>query len=188
MICISLLGSVFSFTSTSSFSQKQLINQCDRTNLRANAAEGQNFILASTTTLGNILADSYGLKAKALALLKYFGPRTQTVVLLISSNLFMTFAWYGHLKKKGASHESAWYISALVSWSIALFEYLLQVPANKIGFNSGAFTLAQLKILQEVISLAVFVPFTVLFMKQKITLNYLWASLCMLGAAYFTFK
>ena len=121
-------------------------------------------------------------------LLVALGPRVHTICLLIASNLFMTFAWYGHLKKKSNAAQQAWYVAALLSWAIALFEYLLQVPANRIGFNSGAFTLAQLKILQEVLSLAVFVPFNVLFMRQKITLNYLWASLCMLGAAYFTFK
>ena len=107
----------------------------------------------------------------------------RTTLLLIASNLFMTFAWYGHLKLLG---NRAWWIAALVSWGIALFEYLLQVPANRIGFT--AMSLAQLKILQEVITLAVFVPFAMLFMNAPIKLDYLWAGLCMLGAVYFIFR
>ena len=107
----------------------------------------------------------------------------QTVLLLVASNVFMTFAWYGHLKNLATS---PWYIAALVSWGIALFEYLLQVPANRIG--ATALSLAQLKIMQEVITLAVFVPFVVLYMKQPIKLDYLWAALCMLGAVYFIFR
>src|SRR6476469_3648551 len=106
-----------------------------------------------------------------------------TAGLLAASNLFMTFAWYGHLKNLQAS---PWWIAALVSWGIALFEYLLQVPANRIGFNGGV-TLAQLKILQEVITLLVFVPFSMLFMGQPFKLNFLWAGLCILGAVYFIF-
>jgi hypothetical protein len=106
-----------------------------------------------------------------------------TILLLLASNVFMTFAWYGHLK-----HFSArpWIMAALVSWGIALFEYLLQVPANRIGH--GVMTLPQLKILQEVITLAVFVPFSLFYMQQKISLNYLWAGLCLLGAVYFVFR
>ena len=107
----------------------------------------------------------------------------QTVLLLVASNVFMTFAWYGHLKNLATS---PWYIAALVSWGIALFEYLLQVPANRIG--ATALSLAQLKIMQEVITLLVFVPFVVLYMKQPIKLDYLWAALCMLGAVYFIFR
>jgi uncharacterized protein len=107
----------------------------------------------------------------------------QTVVLLIASNVFMTFAWYGHLKDMASR---PWYVAALVSWLIALFEYLLQVPANRIGY--GHFTLAQLKIVQEVVTLAVFVPFAVLYMQQPLKLDYLWAALCLLGAVYFIFR
>jgi uncharacterized protein (DUF486 family) len=110
-------------------------------------------------------------------------PVTTTVVLLILSNAFMTFAWYGHLKILG---DKAWYIAALVSWGVALAEYLLQVPANRIGYT--VLTLPQLKILQEIITLAVFVPFAILYMKQPLKLDYLWASLCMCGAAYFIFR
>ncbi|WEN42887.1 hypothetical protein CKCBHOJB_02487 [Thauera sp. GDN1] len=107
----------------------------------------------------------------------------QTALLLTASNVFMTFAWYGHLKNM---QGKAWYMAALVSWGIALFEYLLQVPANRIG--ATALSLAQLKIMQEVITLLVFVPFVVLYMKQPIKLDYLWAALCMLGAVYFIFR
>lgn len=107
----------------------------------------------------------------------------KTVGLLILSNVFMTFAWYAHLKN--LSHRP-WIIAALVSWGIALFEYLLQVPANRIGHTE--FSLGQLKILQEVITLAVFVPFAWLYMKEPVRLNYLWAALCMCGAVYFVFR
>ena len=103
--------------------------------------------------------------------------------LLILSNLFMTFAWYGHLKELG---DKPWWIAALISWGIALFEYLLQVPANRIGFT--ALTLPQLKIMQEVITLAVFVPFSILFMNQPLKLDFLWAALCIMGAVYFVFR
>ena len=106
-----------------------------------------------------------------------------TIVLLIASNVFMTFAWYAHLKNLSGK---AWYVAALVSWGIALFEYLLQVPANRIGHT--ALTLPQLKMVQEVISLSVFVPFVLFYMRQPIKLDYLWASLCMLGAVYFMFR
>jgi hypothetical protein len=107
----------------------------------------------------------------------------RTALLLTASNVFMTFAWYAHLKNL---NERKWYIAALASWGIALFEYLLQVPANRIGYT--ALTLPQLKMLQEVITLAVFVPFAVLYMKQPVKLDYLWASLCILGAVYFMFR
>ena len=107
----------------------------------------------------------------------------QTVVLLVLSNLFMTVAWYAHLKHLNAS---PWWIAALASWGVALFEYLLQVPANRIGFT--LLTLPQLKIIQEVITLAVFVPFAVFYMKEPMTWNYLWAGCCLLGAVYFIFK
>jgi uncharacterized protein (DUF486 family) len=103
--------------------------------------------------------------------------------LLIASNVFMTFAWYAHLKNLSAK---PWWIAALVSWGIALFEYLLQVPANRIGFTQ--LSLAQLKIMQEVITLVVFVPFAVLYMDQPIKLDFLWAGLCILGAVYFIFR
>lgn len=107
----------------------------------------------------------------------------QTVLLLMASNVFMTFAWYGHLKNLATA---PWYIAALISWGIALFEYLLQVPANRIG--STELSLPQLKIMQEVITLLVFIPFVMLYMKQPIKLDYLWAGLCMLGAVYFVFR
>ena len=107
----------------------------------------------------------------------------RTILLLTLSNVFMTFAWYAHLKNLAAK---PWYIAALISWGIALFEYLLQVPANRIGYT--ALSLPQLKILQEVITLTVFVPFAWLYMKQPLKLDYLWAGLCMLGAVYFMFR
>ena len=103
--------------------------------------------------------------------------------LLVLSNVFMTFAWYGHLKELG---NKPWWIAALISWAIALFEYLLQVPANRIGFT--VLSLPQLKIMQEVITLAVFVPFSMLFMNQPMKLDFLWAALCMMGAVYFVFR
>jgi uncharacterized protein (DUF486 family) len=107
----------------------------------------------------------------------------RTALLLICSNLFMTFAWYGHLR---TLNNRSWYVAALVSWGIALFEYLLQVPANRMGF--AVLSIGQLKILQEVITLAVFVPFAVVYMKQPLKLDYLWAGLCILGAVYFMFR
>jgi uncharacterized protein (DUF486 family) len=106
-----------------------------------------------------------------------------TVSLLALSNVFMTFAWYAHLKELSAK---PWYIAALVSWGVALLEYLLQVPANRIGFT--VLSLAQLKIVQEVVTLCVFVPFAVLYMRQPLGWNYLWAGLCMVGAVYFMFR
>lgn len=110
-------------------------------------------------------------------------PLLVTALMLIASNLFMTFAWYGHLKNLT---QSPWYIAALISWGIALFEYLLQVPANRIGYTE--LSLGQLKILQEVITLAVFVPFAVLYMNQPLKMDYLYAALCMMGAVYFIFR
>ena len=110
-------------------------------------------------------------------------PALACAVLLTFSNLFMTFAWYGHLR---TLYDKPWWVAALVSWFIALFEYLLQVPANRIGF--AALSLGQLKIMQEVITLAVFVPFAVLYMGQPLRLDYLWAGLCLLGAVYFMFR
>jgi uncharacterized protein (DUF486 family) len=107
----------------------------------------------------------------------------QTIALLIASNVFMTFAWYAHLRNLAGR---PWYIAAFVSWGIALFEYLLQVPANRIGFTT--MSLAQLKILQEVITLSVFVPFAILYMRQGLDWNFLWAALCLLGAVYFMFR
>ena len=107
-----------------------------------------------------------------------------TVLLLVLSNLFMTLAWYGHLKHMA---HRAWWWAGLVSWGIALFEYLLQVPANRIGHASGV-SLAQLKITQEVITLAVFVPFAVFYMNQPWKWDYLWAALCLVGAVYFIFR
>ncbi len=107
----------------------------------------------------------------------------QTALLLAASNVFMTFAWYAHLKNLS---DRPWWIAALVSWGIALFEYLLQVPANRIGYQE--LSLAQLKILQEVITLTVFIPFVVCYMRQPLKLDYLWAALCILGAIYFIFR
>jgi uncharacterized protein (DUF486 family) len=107
----------------------------------------------------------------------------RTAGLLLLSNIFMTFAWYAHLRNLA---DRPWYLAAIVSWSIALFEYLLQVPANRIGYT--ALSLAQLKILQEVITLLVFAPFAVLYMGQTIKLDYLWAALCIVGAVYFVFR
>ncbi|KTD60963.1 DMT family protein [Legionella shakespearei] len=108
-----------------------------------------------------------------------------TIILLICSNAFMTFAWYGHLK--AFSNKSIIFV-IIVSWLIAFFEYSLQIPANRIGYTQAHFSLSQLKIMQEVISLSVFVPFVMLYMGQKMTLNYLWAGFCILGAVYFIFK
>jgi uncharacterized protein len=103
--------------------------------------------------------------------------------LLILSNVFMTFAWYAHLKELG---HKPWLVAALVSWGIALFEYLLQVPANRIGFT--VMNIGQLKILQEVITLSVFVPFAVFYLKEPLKLDYLWAALCVCGAVFFVFR
>lgn len=107
----------------------------------------------------------------------------RTAGLLILSNVFMTFAWYAHLRDL---RDRPWYLAAMVSWGIALFEYLLQVPANRIGYST--LTLGQLKMLQEVITLSVFVPFAVFYMRQPLRLDYLWAGLCLLGAVYFMFR
>jgi uncharacterized protein (DUF486 family) len=107
----------------------------------------------------------------------------QTTVLLVLSNLFMTVAWYAHLKHL---NDRAWWIAALASWGVALFEYLLQVPANRIGYTE--LSLGQLKILQEIITLSVFVPFAVLYMDQPLKLDYLYAAMCLLGAVYFIFR
>ena len=106
-----------------------------------------------------------------------------TILLLIASNVFMTFAWYAHLRNL---NQRPWIVAALVSWGIALFEYLLQVPANRIGHTQ--MRLGQLKVLQEIITLSVFVPFAALYMKEPVRWNYLWAGLCLCGAAYFIFK
>ena len=107
----------------------------------------------------------------------------QATGLLVMSNIFMTFAWYAHLKEL---NDKPWYFAALVSWGIALVEYLFMVPANRAGFT--VMNLSQLKILQEVITLIVFVPFLVFFMRQGLKLDYLWAALCMVGAVYFMFR
>ena len=110
-------------------------------------------------------------------------PTLVTVLMLTASNVFMTFAWYAHLKNLA---DRPWFIAALASWGIALFEYLLQVPANRVGYTT--LSLGQLKILQEIIALAVFVPFSVMYMQQPLKLNYLWAALCIAGAVYFIFR
>lgn len=107
----------------------------------------------------------------------------QAAGLLVMSNVFMTFAWYAHLKNL---NDKPWWIAALASWGIALFEYLLQVPGNRIGYTT--FSLAQLKIMQEVITLAVFIPFAVYYMHEPVKLDYLWAGLCLMGAVYFMFR
>jgi uncharacterized protein (DUF486 family) len=107
----------------------------------------------------------------------------QATLLLAASNVFMTFAWYAHLRNL---NDKPWWIAALASWGIALFEYMLQVPANRIGYTE--MSLGQLKILQEVITLSVFVPFAVLYMREPLKLDYLWAGLCLLGAVYFIFR
>ena len=108
----------------------------------------------------------------------------KTALLLVLSNCFMTFAWYGHLKSLAGK---PWIVAVLISWGIAFFEYLIQVPANRIG-HAGNVSLAQLKIMQEVITLAVFVPFSMIYMKEPLKLNFLWAALCMTGAVYFIFR
>ncbi len=107
----------------------------------------------------------------------------QFTLLLVASNVFMTFAWYAHLRNL---NDRPWWIAALASWGIALFEYLLQVPANRLGYTQ--LSLGQLKIMQEVITLGVFVPFAVLYMKEPLKLDYVWAALCLLGAVYFIFR
>jgi len=106
-----------------------------------------------------------------------------SVSLLVCSNVFMTFAWYAHLKEL---NNKPWIVAALVSWGIALFEYLLQVPANRIGYT--VLNIGQLKIMQEVITLTVFVPFAIFYLKEPLKLDYLWAGLCMMGAVYFVFR
>jgi uncharacterized protein (DUF486 family) len=110
-------------------------------------------------------------------------PILTASLLLIASNVFMTFAWYAHLKNLSGRH---WFYAAMASWGIALFEYLLQVPANRIGYTQ--MNLAQLKIMQEVITLSVFVPFAIFYMGETLRWNYLWAGLCLMGAVYFIFK
>jgi len=107
----------------------------------------------------------------------------KTIALLSISNVFMTFAWYSHLRNMS---DRKWYVAALVSWGIALFEYLVQVPANRMGYE--VLNIGQLKILQEVITLAVFIPFVYFYMRQPLNLNYLWAGLCLLGAVFFLFR
>ncbi len=110
-------------------------------------------------------------------------PVVSTISLLVLSNVFMTFAWYAHLKEM---NHKMWLLAALVSWGIALFEYLLHVPANRIGFT--VFTIGQLKILQEIITLSVFVPFSIYYLKEPLKLDYLWAGLCLVGAVFFMFR
>ncbi len=107
----------------------------------------------------------------------------KTVLLLSLSNVFMTFAWYAHLKNLS---DKPWYVAAFLSWGIALFEYMLQVPANRIGYS--ALSLSQLKLLQEVITLSVFLPFAIFYMHQPLKLDFLWAGMCLLGAVYFVFR
>lgn len=118
-------------------------------------------------------------------LLTSFSPTVQAVVLLVFSNVFMTVAWYGHLRSLS---QSPWYVAAFVSWGIALFEYLLQVPANRIGYTQAGLSVAQLKITQEVITLSVFVPFAMLYLGASFKWDYVWAALCMVAAVYFIFR
>jgi len=110
-------------------------------------------------------------------------PVITSIALLIMSNVFMTFAWYAHLKEL---NHLPWIIAALISWGIALFEYMLQVPANRIGYT--VLSVGQLKIIQEVITLTVFIPFSMLYLKEPLKLDYLWAGLCLIGAVYFMFR
>ena len=107
----------------------------------------------------------------------------RTIALLTVSNIFMTFAWYAHLRNL---HEKPWFIAAFLSWGLAFFEYLFQVPANRLGYSQ--YTLGQLKVLQEVITLSIFAPFAILYMRQPLKLDFLWAALCMVGAVYFMFR
>lgn len=110
-------------------------------------------------------------------------PVVLAILLLVCSNVFMTFAWYAHLKEL---NNRLWLVAALVSWGIALFEYLLQVPANRIGYR--VLSIGQLKIIQEVVTLSVFVPFSLIYLKEPLKLDYLWAALCLVGAVYFVFR
>jgi uncharacterized protein len=109
----------------------------------------------------------------------------QTILLLTASNVFMTMAWYGHLRNLTTA---PWYVAALVSWGIALAEYMFQVPANRIGFRQAGLSVGQLKIMQEVITLGVFIPFAMLYLKEPFKLDYVWAAFCMVGAVYFMFR
>lgn len=113
----------------------------------------------------------------------FISPYLLPILMLFASNVFMTFAWYAHLKNLS---DRPWWIAAVISWGIALFEYLLQVPANRMGY--GTLSLGQLKIMQEAITLTVFVPFAFFYMDQPLKLDYLWAALCMMGAVYFVFR
>jgi uncharacterized protein (DUF486 family) len=122
---------------------------------------------------------------RVMNLLQSIPLSLQTILLLVASNVFMTFAWYGHLRSMATA---PWYTAALVSWGIALFEYLLQVPANRIGFQQAGFTVAQLKIMQEVITLTLFVPFAMVYLNQPFKMDFVWAGLCMVGAVYFIFR
>ena len=132
-------------------------------------------------------APRYGLQSihVFMLLLSAMPLSFQAILLLVASNVFMTFAWYGHLKNLATA---PWYWAAIVSWGIALFEYLLQVPANRIGYQQAGFTLGQLKIVQEVVTLSVFVPFAIYYMGEPLKMDYLWAGLCMVGAVYFIFR
>jgi uncharacterized protein (DUF486 family) len=130
-----------------------------------------------------VLASHLKTNPKSSTMNLISNPLLVTIVMLAVSNLFMTFAWYGHLKNLASA---PWYIAALVSWGIALFEYLLQVPANRIGYTE--LNLGQLKILQEVITLTVFVPFAVMYMNEPLKMDYLYAGLCLMGAVYFIFR
>ncbi len=128
-------------------------------------------------------AEYYSVAIKNLSEYAIVNPILISVSLLICSNIFMTFAWYAHLKEL---NNKPWIIAALLSWGIALFEYLLQVPANRIGYTE--FNVGQLKIMQEVITLMIFVPFSVFYLKEPLKLDYLWAGICLVGAVYFAFR
>jgi uncharacterized protein len=131
---------------------------------------------------GGASAGSDNLPMSSLSSLPF---SLQTILLLIASNIFMTMAWYGHLRNLATA---PWYLAALASWGIALAEYLFQVPANRIGFQQAGLSVGQLKIMQEVITLAVFIPFAVLYLKEPLKLDYVWAGFCMVGAVYFIFR
>jgi uncharacterized protein (DUF486 family) len=141
------------------------------------APEYQHPGLQSEGVYGNLALRHFSLSLCMLP------PLVVSILLLVCSNVFMTFAWYAHLKEL---NNKPWLIAALVSWSIALLEYLFQVPANRIGYT--VVSIGQLKIIQEVITLSVFVPFSVMYLKEPLKLDYLWAGLCLLGAAYFVFR
>lgn len=151
--------------------------------LCANVGAGLSYLIAGH--VAKILATAWIKLLWTQIMELHMSIYIKTLILLICSNIFMTFAWYAHLKNL---NDNALWVAILASWGIAFFEYLFLVPATRIGFYGSHLTLAQLKILQEIITLAVFFPFAVLYMQQTITWNFLWASICMVGAVYFIFR